>query len=76
MFSCIPPARRLGGRGQGGRGHVSGSRLRSTSFTLDDEQLYYKNDVAVGGNDDAGGNDRGMNVSDGGDDHGLNDDEG
>jgi hypothetical protein len=30
----------------------------------------------VGGNDDAGGDDRGMNVDNGGDDHGLNDDEG
>ena len=48
----------------------------ATSLTFDDEQLYYENDVAAGGNDDTGGDDRGMNVDDGGDDRGMNDDEG
>ena len=48
----------------------------ATSLTLNDEQLYYANNVAVGGNDDAGGDNRGMNVDSGGDYHGLNDDEG
>jgi hypothetical protein len=48
----------------------------ATSLTFDDEQLYYENDVAAGGNDDAGGDDHGMNFDDGGDDHGMNDDEG
>jgi hypothetical protein len=48
----------------------------ATSLTFDDEQLYYENDVAAGGNNDAGSDDRGMNVDNGGDDRGLNDDEG
>ncbi len=43
----------------------------ATSLTF-----YYENDVAAGGNYDAGGNDRGMNVDDGGDDRGMNDNEG
>ena len=46
------------------------------SLTFDDEQLYYENNVAVGGNNDAGGNDRGMNFDDGGDDRGMNKDKG
>ncbi len=36
----------------------------TTSLTFDDEQLFYKNNVAAGGNKDAGGDDRGMNVND------------
>ena len=45
----------------------------ATSLTFDDEQLYYENNVAEGGNDDTGGDDRGMNDDVGGDDR---DDEG
>ena len=46
-------------------------------LTFDDEQLYYENDVAAGGNNDADGDDRGMNDDDGGNDRGgMNDDEG
>ena len=46
-------------------------------LTFNDKQLYYENDVAAGGNDDAGGDDRGMNDDDGGDNRGgMNDDEG
>jgi hypothetical protein len=48
----------------------------ATSLTFDDEQLYYENDVAAEGNNDAGSDDRGTNDDDGGDDHGMNDDEG
>ena len=48
----------------------------ATSLTFDDEQLYYESDVAVGGNDDAGSDDRGMNIDDGGDGRGMNDNEG
>ena len=73
MFTCIAPAWQRGGRGRGGRGHVTGSQLR---YLFDDEQLYYENNVAAGGNDDADGNDRGMNINDGGDDRGMNNDEG
>ena len=40
----------------------------AASLTFNDEQLCYKNDVAEGGNDDTGGDDRGMNDDDGGDD--------
>jgi len=39
----------------------------AASLTFDDEQIYYENDVAAGGNDDTGGDDRGMNDDDGGD---------
>ena len=39
----------------------------AASLTFNDEQLCYKNDVAEGGNDDTGGDDRGMNDDDGGD---------
>jgi hypothetical protein len=46
-------------------------------LTFDDEQLYSENDVAVGGDDDAGGDDRGMNNDDGGNDRGgMNEDGG
>ncbi len=38
----------------------------ATSLTFDDEQLYYENDVATGGNDGPGGDNCGMNVDDGG----------
>ncbi len=43
---------------------------------FDNEQLYYKNDVAAGWNNDTGGDDRGMNVDNGRNDLGMNDDEG
>jgi hypothetical protein len=39
----------------------------AASLTFNDEQLCYENDVAERGNDDTGGNDRGMNDDDGGD---------
>ena len=45
----------------------------AASLTFNDEQLCYENDVAEGGNDDTGGDNRGMNDYDGGDDR---DDEG
>jgi hypothetical protein len=47
-----------------------------TSLTFEDEQLYYENDVAAGGNGDAGGNDCGMNVDNGGNDLGMNNNKG
>jgi hypothetical protein len=35
----------------------------TTSLIFGNVQLYYENDVAVGGNNDTGGNDRGMTMS-------------
>jgi hypothetical protein len=52
---------------------ISAAVNYAASLTFNDEQLYYENDVAEGGNDDTGGDDRGMNDGDGGNDR---DDEG
>ncbi len=41
----------------------------AASLTFNDEQIYYENNVAEGGNDDTGGDhDRGLNDDDGGND--------
>ena len=48
----------------------------ATSLTFDDEQHANENNVAAGGKDDAGGEDRGMNDDNGGNNRGRNDDKG
>jgi hypothetical protein len=46
-----------------------------TSLTFNDEQHANKNNVAAGGNNNAGGKNDGMNDEDGGDSYGMHDDE-
>jgi len=77
-LECSPASRRPGEEEDEAKENeaMSAAVDNATSLTFDDEQLYYENDFAAGGNDDAGGDDRGMNVDDGGDDRGMNDDEG
>jgi hypothetical protein len=79
-LECSPASRQPGDEeDEAEEGEVMSAAVDfATSLTFDDEQLYYyENDVAAGGGDgDAGGNDRGMNVDNGGDDRGMNDDEG
>jgi hypothetical protein len=61
-LECSPALRRPGDE-------ESAAVDYAASLTFNDEQLYYKKDVAERGNDETGGNhDRGLNDDDGGDD--------
>ena len=78
-LECSPALRRPGdeeeeAEAEEGEAISSAAVDYAASLTFNDEQIYYKNNVAEGGNDDTGGDhDRGLNDDDGGDDR---DDEG
>jgi len=60
-----------------GKAILAAVNYAASLLTFGNEQLYYENDVAAGGNNDAGGDDRGMNDDDDGNDRGgMNDNEG
>jgi len=82
-LECSPALRRPGDKEDEAEAEEEGEAVSAavdyaaSLLTFDNEQLCYENNVAAGGNDDAGGDDRGMNDDDGGDDRGgMNDDEG
>ena len=78
-LECSPALRRPGdeeeeAKAEEGEAISSAAVDYAASLTFNDEQIYYENNVAEGGNDDTGGDhDRGLNDNDGGDDR---DDEG
>ena len=73
-LECSPALRRPGdeeeeAKAEEGEAISSAAVDYAASLTFNDEQIYYENNVAEGGNDDTGGDhDRGLNDNDGGDD--------
>ena len=66
-LECSPALRRPGDKEEEA---ISSAAVNyAASLTLNDEQLYYENNVAEGGSDDTGSDhDRGLNDNDGSDD--------